>query len=207
MKTKIIFIIISIAIVSAGIVSMVFLVEKGEPEEKVAAEEKSETPAKEPEKEVSQATLLDTDYFTITLPSSWEGTSKENTLPIMIADSQEQILGEKAKEIGFGTNLSINRAELGDGLFEDYVKNLKASLINNIPLIEITKEEKTAINGSDAYFLEIESIQQDLKFNTLVALVVNEANIVWAFSFNTLKESWPDYKDIFYQMVNSIKMK
>lgn len=216
MKNKIIFVIVFIIIASAGIASMIFLVQKGgsiasplEPssEPEIKSEEKAETPAAQTEKETSQRTMVDTDYFSLTLLPGWEMTSEENTLPIMAVDSKEQVLNEKAKEIDFRTNLSVNQTGLGENSLKDYVETVKNSLLKNIPIIEITKEEQSLMSGKEAYFLEIESIQDDLKFNTFVALIAGKENTVWAFSFNTLEESWQKYKDIFYKIIEGLKMK
>lgn len=218
MKTKIIFTLVFIIIVSAGIVFMVFLTKRGSSVNNTAtigseltpefqSEQKTEAPATEPEKEIPQYTTVDTDYFTLTLISGWQMTSEENTLPIIVIDSEEEVLNEKAKEIDFRTSLSIKWAELGENSFKAYVEGVKTGLVNTIPIIEITKEEQTSISGKEAYFMEIESIQEDLKFNTFVALVSGKGNSVWAFSFNALEESWPKYKDVFYEIIEGLKMK
>jgi len=206
--TKIIFTLSFIAILSAGIVLMVLLTQKGS--SIVTAPPQSTTTPPEPEEEKNipqEAATLDTDYFTLALPSGWEGTSATDTLPIIVADSQEEVINEKAKEIDFRTNLSINRGELAEKTLKDYIEGLKAGLVSTIPIMEITKEEETIVDDREAYLLEIESIQQDLKFSTLVILVSGKDNTVWAFSFNTLGESWSSYKDIFYQIVQNIEMK
>lgn len=160
----------------------------------------------QPEEEVITSTLVETDYFTLIAPFGWEVESDANTLPIIIVDAQDKITDDKAKEIDFRTNLSINNASLAELSLEDYVEKVKTDLINAIPIIEIIKEELTVINGNEAYLLEIKSVQEDLKFSTLLALFAGKENTIWAFSFNTLQESWPYYKNIFHQTARSVKM-
>lgn len=211
MKTKIIFTIVFIIILSSATAFLVFLTKKGSsigpasviPQSNEATEKSTTTPPVQPPQKVS----VDTDYFAITMPTGWESSSEANVLPIIIADSKEQVIDEKAKEIDFRTNLSINRAPLGENSLIDYVEALKAGLSSLIPIMEITKEEVAEIDSREAYLMEIESIQQDLKFYTLVALAVDKENTVWAFSFNTLKESWLKYKEIFYETIEGIKFK
>src|SRR3989344_3687413 len=221
MKNNIIFVIIFIAVVSAGIVSMIFLAKRGSsavlaPKSEMAAVVTESQPPKEEEipqanteplKELLKSTEMDTDYFTLVLPPGWVKTSSGESLPLIITDSTEKVTDEKAKEIDFRTGLSINSMPLGETSLSEYVETMKTSLIQGIPIIEITKEEQVGINGSAAHILEIESIQKDIKFRTVLAIFTGKDNTVWAFSFNTLDESWKNCGNIFTQIINSIAMK
>lgn len=218
MKNRIIFIVIFIIILFSVIGLMVFLARENSSIIPVSSHlergwEQLPTTTTQPiqlPQEVSQYAkyiTLDTDSFVLTLPSGWKMTSQYSALPIILTDSKEEVLNEKAKEIDFQTNLSINRAEWGQNYFKDYVEAVKASLISNIPIIKITKEEEVTLNDKEAYFMEIESVQDNLGFSTFVALVVGKENTVWAFSFNTLEESWLKYKEVFYKIIESLKMK
>jgi len=207
MKNKIIFIFIFAAISAAGIAGLIFVMQKGTksiPTIRPATELITESQSKE---ELEKLTVMDTAYFSFVIPDGWQEADASNTLPIMITDSREKLTNNQAKEMNFRTNISINSAELGEILFKDYVEDTKTRLIQAIPIIEITKEEGYTINGKNAHFMEIKSVQNDLKFNTIVILAVGKDNTVWAFSFNTLEESRLDYKDIFSNMIKSIKMK
>ena len=207
MKNKIIFIFIFAAISAAGIAGLIFVMQKGTksiPTIRPATELITESQSKE---ELEKLTVMDTAYFSFVIPDGWQEADASNTLPIMITDSREKLTNNQAKEMNFRTNISINSAELGEILFKDYVEDTKTRLIQAIPIIEITKEEGYTINGKNAHFMEIKSVQNDLKFNTIVILAVGKDNTVWAFSFNTLEESRLDYKDIFSNIIKSIKMK
>ena len=209
MRTKILFILGFLMVLAAG-VGFIVLRSGPEPATKSQAieEEKNQESEREsiqePE-EIEHFTLLTKENFTLGLPLGWTEITQPNLWPIVIIDLQEEITDEKAKEIGFQTNLSIDRAKLEETLPEDYIENVKTGLIQSIPIIEIAKEEKTTINDRVAYFLEISSIQQDLYFKTLLVFMVDEENTIWALSFNTLKESWLNYKDTFYQIAQSFK--
>lgn len=221
MLNKIIFVIIFVAVVSAGIAGMVFLANKGSSDIAPAKlemasltdphlpsqEEKSRLNLTEPPKKIPQSITMETDYFTFVLPLSWTKSSEGYTLPIIIVDTLEEITDEKAKEIDFRTGLSINSMPLGETSLKDYVEKVKTSLIQAIPIIEITKEEQADINGSNVHIVEIVSIQQDIKFMTVLAIFAGKDNTVWAFSFNTIEEAWPYYKPIFYRTAQSVKMK
>lgn len=216
-RNKIIFIIFSLVLLSALVGAMVFLVNKSKKNPAVTtkidfsstteSKPEAERPAALPEKESPQAMTMDTDYFTLNLPPAWEKSSKDDILPLTIVDTGRETTNAKAKEIDFKTNLSIDSTSLGDTSLKDYIESVKASLVQSISVINIVKEEAAQINGKDAFLLEIESTQQDLNFHTLLAFITGKDSTVWAFSYNTLEESWPVYENIFNQMIESIKMK
>ncbi|MBI2041531.1 MAG: hypothetical protein HYT20_00745 [Candidatus Nealsonbacteria bacterium] len=218
-KNKIVFIFIFAAISVAGIAALIFVMQKGTKSlpnvrqvtglvDQFQLKNGPEKLTVQPEEKTLQSTILDTSYFSLNLPFGWERESlATDTLPIAIIDSQEKLTNDKAKEIDFRTNISINSTGLGSILLKDYVESVKTNLINAIPILEIMKEEQTNISGKDAYFLEIESVQKDLIFSTIVVFTIGKENTVWAFSFNTLKESRLNYKDVFDSIIKSIKMK
>lgn len=209
MKNKIIFAIVFMVIVAVGIASMVFLSKKGSSISVVPEVTPTPVPVQNqvPVPEMPKVTTINTDSFDLTLPIGWDMTSRNNILPITAINSKEDFASEKAKEMDFRTNLSINGAQLGNYSLKDYVGMVKDNLTGNISVIEITKEEETPLAGHDAYFMEIESTQQELEFGTLIAFVVDGNNFVWAFSFNTLQNLWGTYKNDFYETIKGINLK
>lgn len=218
-KNKIIFGVIFAAVSSAMIISLLFLVQKGK-SNSLTAELKESVPEpinesqsegqpqnEQKEKEAGLPTLLETPFFILTLPAGWEQTSVGNDLPIVVMNMAEKVVNEKVKEMNFKTGLSINGTKLGDMLFQDYIDSLKTNLVDSISVIDIKREWADYLNYRDVRFLEIHSVQHDIEFATLLAFIVDEQNIVWAFSFNTLEESWPAYKDNFQKIFKGLRMK
>jgi len=218
MKSKIIFAVIFIAVLGAVAIAMIFFIKEWSPatlapssENPPATElrptEEEQQLKGEPQKAIPASNAMDTDYFTVNLPQGWEKTSEGDDLPLIISDTLEEITDEKAKETGFRTNFSINSTSLGETSLDDYVELVKASLVQTIAIMEITKEEQAVINGAKASIVEVKSAQDNLNFRTILAIFAGKENTVWAFSFNTLEDSWPDNESIFRQIIESIKMK
>lgn len=217
-KNKIIFGAIFVAVLSGMIISLIFLVQKGKsdsltaglkesaPEQIAESQTQSEEQPNQTQKETDLPTFLETPFFILTLPAGWEQTSEGNDLPIIATNMAEKIVNEKAKEMDFKTNLSINGTKLGDMLFQDYIDSLKTNLVDSISVIDIKKEWTDYLNHRDVRFLEIHSVQRDMKFATLLAFIV-DGDIVWAFSFNTLEESWLNYKENFQKIFKGLRLK
>lgn len=169
--------------------------------------EKQETTAQETAKE----TLLNKDGFSITLPAGWQETSDFPGVLAMAIDSKEKFTDEKMKNLDFITNFSIKNDDLAKYTrvftVEDYSKSIEESLVQLIPGIKFTFKEPGAINGQNAFFVEAESTQEEVDFKTLLVFIEGSDNTIWAISFNTLGDSWLAYKDLFYQVAESFKLK
>lgn len=155
-------------------------------------------------------TPLVKDDFSLILPPGWQEVSAPPEILVMAVDTREEITDEKVKETGFRTNLSIKSDDLQkyskEYSVEEYANSIKTSLTQLIPGIEFTREEQGAIDGNNAFFAECESTQEDIDFKTLLVFIKGE-NILWALSFNALKDSWLTYRDLFYQIAESFKLR
>ena len=200
--------ILSILIGLSGIGVFVFENTKETPlilqEEKIEKEE-------EKVEEVVKETLLAKDDFTITLPAGWQEITDSPEVLAMAIDAKEEIADEKAKNIDFRTNFSIKSDDLGKysklSGAQDYIESIKTSLVQLIPSIEFTHEEQRTIDGNNAFFVECESTQEETDFKTLLVFVEGSNNIIWAISFNTFQNSWLTYRDLFYQIAESFRLK
>ena len=188
----------------------VFVFENTKETPLILKEEKIE---KEEEKveEVVKETLLAKDDFTITLPAGWQEITDSPEVLAMAIDAKEEIADEKAKNIDFRTNFSIKSDDLGKyeklSGAKDYVESVKTSLAQLIPNIEFTHEEQRTINNNNAFFVECESAQEEVDFKTLLVFIEGSNNIIWAISFNTFQNSWLTYRDLFYQIAESFRLK
>lgn len=150
--------------------------------------------------------VLVKNSFSINLPSGWQETATTLGALVLVLNADEEIADEKAKEIGFMTFFSINNDYLRGLSLKDYVKKLRDSLAAAIPTIEYLHQWEGQINGNSALFLENESTQQEVDFETLLVFIESPDGLVWAISFNTLKDKWPEYRDLFYQTANSFQL-
>ena len=172
--------------------------------------ERPETTVQE-EQEIAKETLLNKDGFNIILPAGWQEVSDFPDVLAMAIDSKEKLKEEKTKNLDFITNFSIKNDDLSKYTrvftVEDYGKSIEESLVQLIPGIKFTPEKLGAINGQNAFFVETESTQEEVDFKTLLVFIEGNNNTIWAISFNTFKDSWLAYKDLFYQIAESFKLK
>lgn len=174
------------------------LSEEGKKIEKAEEEESGE--------KLFAKTLIKKD-FTIILPPGWEEISPSPEGLAMAVDTQEEITNEKAKKINFQTYFLINSTQLGELSAEKYIEEVKISLVQKIPNIKFTDEEKGIINGRQAFFLECQSRQEEIDFKTLLVFIEGRDKTIWAISFNSLKESWSTYRDLFYQIAETFQLR
>src|SRR3989344_5175815 len=197
MKSKILLILAFLMLFSVGVGFLIYLTVVEENVQESARDERAE---QEPEEKKPEQFVSMTDAgFSINVPDGWMKNSKAGDWPVIITNVREEISNEKAKEMNFQTNVSVNLADPKGVSANDYIENVKTQLIQNIPTIKIVKEEEGSINGKEAHFIEIGSNQLDIDFKTLLVFVKDE-NIIWAISFNTLKDSWGTYQNMFRQI-------
>lgn len=178
--------------------------------ETVPEETPEETPEEktQPETQMTEnRTLVIEDGFTVDLPQGWYEVSPPADLPAkaMAMNLEEEITNEEAKEAGFQTYFTVNYTDLKEYSLPKYIETVQNYLAQSIPGIEFTHTEQIIINGYDIHFLETKSQQNEISFKTLLAFFEGKNNIVWAFSFNALEESWPDHKETFYQIAKNFR--
>ena len=160
-------------------------------------------------KQTDKETLLVKDGFTVILPPGWQETPNFPEVLLMAVDAGEEIVNEKAREIGFRTNFSIKGDDLKkydkEYSIEEYASSIKTALIQAISGIEFTYEDQGIINNNNAFFIECQSTQEEIDFKTLLVFIEGNDDIIWALSFNALQNSWSAYQDSFYQIAESFK--
>jgi hypothetical protein len=157
-------------------------------------------------KEEISPSILAKDGFSIDLPPGWQEAATSSGALALVLNVGEEITNEKAKEIGFMTYFSINIDYLRSPSLEEYVKELRDSLQEAIPTIKYLNQWDGEVNGNPAFFLECESKQEEIDFKTLLVFIKSPNGLVWALSFNTLKDKWPEHRDLFYQTANSFQL-
>ncbi len=173
------------------------------PDLKVLDEKKEE---KESDKE-SGPGILAKDGFSINLPEGWEETANPPGRALaLVVKGNEEIANEKAEKLGFASYFSVSSDSLETYTFEEYIEEIKTRLVQSIVNIDFVKEEEGEIDGKKALFVECESTQKEVDFKTLLAFINEADETIWAISFNTLEDKWPEYRDLFYQTAESFKL-
>lgn len=150
--------------------------------------------------------VLEKNGFSIDLPEGWVEVEAPIGASATAIDSNEKITDVKAQRINFRSYFSVIYDNLGQRTKEQYCQEIKDSLKDAFPGIVFSREENSMIDNKNAYFLEAEFTQKEVDFYVMLAINMGEKD-VWIISFNTLKSSWDNYKDIFYQTAKSFKTK
>lgn len=215
MKNKIVLIVIGVLIVLAAGAGMVIYVIKNIPsdnpkQEAAKTEEKSafvKTTADEKENQPSQDNTVKANDFSLQAPSGWQQVTPPNGVSALLVNNGEEIIDEGAKKINFRSYFSVGYDTFKERSQEEYVKYIKDSLAQALPGIAFVDERSNTINGKDAYFIEAELNQKDTDFKVLIVLIQGGKDDVWTISFNTTKNYWPNYKDLFYRVAESFTTK
>ena len=169
-------------------------------------DEKKVENKEEPTKESSSG-ILAKDGFSINLPEGWkEKTNPPGGALVLVAKENEVITDEKAKELDFASYFSVNSDSLETYTFEEYIEEIKTLLVQTIVNIDFVKEEEGEIDGKKALFVECESAQKEVDFKTLLVFINEADKTIWAISFNTIQDKWPEYRDLFYRTAESFKL-
>ncbi len=220
MKNKNIIIVLAIVgVISAVLIGVYFLFfqKTARPNLSNPAEEaadnvaKNQTPAAgintQQTPEQSQNKII-TDDFSINLPPGWMQTTAAIGVSAMAFDTNEIIKDSAAQKINFRSYLAVVYDVLQGKTLDEYLQNLKNSLLQTIPNTVFTKDQDMTISGRPGHAIEAELSQQGVNFKILTVLVKDEKEEnVWIVTFNTLKSSWEGYKEFFYNTANSFVLK
>jgi len=149
-----------------------------------------------------------TDEFEVIVPAGWIQTAPAIGTSLMAVNSNENINDPAAQKINFKSYFAISRDVLQGKTIDEYSQTVKNFLQQIVSNVIFTKNQNiAAINGKSANAIEAEMSQQGVDFKVLMAIIRGEGDYVWVFSFNTTKNAWDKYKEIFYNIANSFRLK
>ncbi|PJE57688.1 MAG: hypothetical protein COU82_00610 [Candidatus Portnoybacteria bacterium CG10_big_fil_rev_8_21_14_0_10_38_18] len=160
-----------------------------------------------PEEETPQTEqdIVTKDGFSLKIPDGWAEVANPQGALMTAVDTNEVITDVNAQQLNFRSYFSVIPDNLGDKTKEQYYQEIKDSLKQVFPDILFSREDTGLVDNKDTYFLEAEFNQEGVDFRVLLAINMGESD-VWIISFNTLKSSWDNYKDIFYNTAESLKL-
>jgi len=155
----------------------------------------------------SQNNMLVKENFSIILPQGWmEGNAIEG-VSALAYNVNENITDAAAKAANFTSYLSIASDVSQGRSIAEYVEYTKSALRGVIPEINFVGDKDLTIDNRPAHAIEAELAQEGINFKILLVMIQGEGDKIWITSFNTLKSTWNDYKDAFYQAANTFKVK
>lgn len=148
-----------------------------------------------------------TDDFSIRYPEGWRSVQAPVGVSAIIINQNEIISDPQAKKANFRSYLSISYDSYGQTTQDQYITTVKQQLLVALPGSEFLHENKTSVNGRDAYAFEIKGTQNGFDFHVLMVIVEGEGEDVWVLSFNTLESLWDGYLDTFADTTNTFVVK
>ncbi len=154
-----------------------------------------------------QETLSKGD-FSINIPKGWQVNDKFPGIIARIANLNYQPKSSELKNFGFVNYFTIGYGVMGEGMdMKKYVEKTKVEGKQGVPDLKFTADRDLKINGYDAHIIESDAAGNGYNLKVAIALIKGKENSVWSIVFNTEKESWPEYKQIFEETINSFYIK
>jgi hypothetical protein len=158
--------------------------------------------------EQTQSALLETESFSMNLPTGWQKVDPLVGISAMAVNIGEKVTDPTVQKINFKTYAAISYNTLQGKKMSEYLKALKNELLGIVPDVVFTKEQDIKLNnGYPANTIEAEFNQQGVDFKVLIVTITGPGEDVWMLSFNTTKSSWDGYKQTFLDMANSFTLK
>jgi len=202
MKNKILIIIVILVILAAGIgmgIGIGIYLSKG-------GEKTDCGSAYGPEAEEGGSLLEKNDFFVV-MPEGWAEMAAPTGVSAMVVNVNEEVTEPEAQKINFQTYYSVVYDTLNERSKEEYFQSIAVSLSQTVPGVVIVQEQEERIDNQDAYFVEAEFNQRNIDFKILLVIFTGEGEGVWILTFNGLKSAWNDYKDLFYEIARSFKLR
>lgn len=150
---------------------------------------------------------LATDDFSVDLPAGWKQTAPPMGASVMAIIVNENINDPAAQKINFKSYFAVSYDTLQGKSLAEYVQTVKSGLQGSIPSAVFTKEQDLMVNDRFAQALEAELTQQGVNFKILMVIIAGEGEDVWVISFNTTKSGWDGYRETFYNVANSFRLR
>ncbi len=209
MKNKIVIFVLPIAVVAIAAVIGFYFIQKNKPS--ISSVENTIPPSQsginnQTNNEQPQNKLV-TDDFEISLPAGWRQTAPTMGASAMAVNANEQLNDPAAQKINFKTYFAVSYDTLQGKSLSEYLRSVESQLKQTISNAVFAQENDTTINGKAARAVEINLTQQGVDYKILMIAVAGKGNDVWVMSFNTIKNSWDGYKEIFSNIAKSFSLK
>lgn len=147
-----------------------------------------------------------TDDFSIDIPVGWKQTAPPMGASAMIVNVNENFDEPAAQKINFKSYLAVSYDTLQGTAMDAYLEAVKIGLQQTIPNTVFITDKKITISGKPANAIEMAMNQQGVNFKVLMVIVGGINEDVWVISFNTTKNNWDIYKEMFYNIADSFSL-
>jgi len=146
------------------------------------------------------------DDFTIAPPVGWIQTHLPSTLVSYQNSKETQPKGSEAEKINFKSYMAISSYSSNGKTLNEVVDLVKHQVESVAPGISFAPLGEGTIDNQPAKFIEANVSMQNVDFKVMLAVVM-KGDKYFTISSNTTVEKWPEYRAIFYSVVDSFKFK
>lgn len=211
MENKTIAVILIVAVVVAGVLVGVYFIRHNKPLANFSqnTEQQNQTSTQDVNlADIGQPqSKIITDDFSIDLPAGWKQTAPAMGASAMAVIENENINDPAAQKINFKSYFAVSYDTLKGKNINDYSQTIKDGLSQTFPDAVFSNEQNIIINGNSAHTIEVEFVQQGVNFKILMVAIAGQEKNAWVISFNTTKNAWDGYKEMFYSVANSFIIK
>ncbi|HRY52450.1 MAG TPA: PsbP-related protein [Candidatus Portnoybacteria bacterium] len=146
------------------------------------------------------------DYFSFIPPTGWIQTHLPSTLVSYQNSREVQPKDSAAAKINFKSYFAVSFDKTSGQTLDEITKMVKKQLEGVAPAIKFLSTVDGTIGGQPAKLIEADLKMQDVNFKVIVAIAM-KGDKYFNISNNTTAEKWPEYRDIFYNVLNSFEFK
>ena len=144
--------------------------------------------------------------FTVTQPAGWTQGKIMGTIASFVKTGETFPQDSAAGKINFQSYIAVSFDNTNGKTLTD-VYDLSIDTISKIvSSLNVFATSDETVNGLPAKFSAMEFTQQDVEYTVLVAIMM-AGDKYYSMSFNTTTDRWLEYKDMFYDVARSFRLK
>ncbi|MDD5569133.1 MAG: hypothetical protein PHG23_01845 [Candidatus Pacebacteria bacterium] len=146
------------------------------------------------------------DDFTFIPPAGWIRVEMPRTLVAYQNAKEIQPKGSAAEKVHFKSYFAVSFDNANGQKLNEVADLVKQQIKNAAPGFSFVSETEGIIGGQPAEIVEGDLLSQDVNFKVMVATVLSRDKY-FTISANTTAEKWPEYRDVFYNVLESFEFK
>ncbi|MFH0828833.1 MAG: hypothetical protein V1907_01490 [Candidatus Kerfeldbacteria bacterium] len=146
------------------------------------------------------------DDFTIIQPAGWVQGQIPGTLASFQNIKESHATDSAAAKINFKSYIAVSFDNTNGKTLDQVYQTTVDGITSSIPSVKTIAASNEIVNGLQAKFVVMELNQQDVAYTVLAAVYFGDGKY-YVVSFNTTTEKWIGYKDKFYEVARSFKLK
>ncbi len=152
--------------------------------------------------------IFEAEEFNVLLPEGWSGYQETgDVFTAFLVTGTEEEMGQEL----IWTQLMVEKFPREEMTLDDHMNEIKGFLEEEISSlgeesIIVSEEEEMTVSDYPAKYLEVAFDLEGYQATTAAVFVEGEETI-WSVAINLPTADWPEYKELFDQVVDSFEIK